>query len=90
VVSGIGNPESFMETILKLGLEVNKTVIFQDHHQYNANDLCSIMSLEVVMTEKDAVKCREFAFKNCWYLKVEMVMEQSFLQLLKKRISSPI
>jgi len=34
------------------------------------------------MTEKDAVKCREFAKNNFWYLSVEVNLESQFVKRL--------
>jgi len=36
----------------------------------------------VVMTEKDAVKCRQFAKSNFWTLSVEVSLESKFVECL--------
>jgi len=45
---------------------------FSDHHQYRFSDLVDLASKgeSLIMTEKDAVKCRPFAKENWWYLPV--------------------
>ena len=41
------------------------------------------------MTEKDAVKCQQFAKDNCWFVPVQTEIESSFgdnvLEALEKR-----
>ena len=38
------------------------------------------------MTEKDAVKCRQFAMPNFWYLSVDVKLQQEFLDPLLERL----
>lgn len=69
-VAGIGRPEGFFDTLRGLGLELVEHV-FPDHHPFSAGDLAPLSDLPVVMTEKDAVKCRRFANDNHWVLTTE-------------------
>lgn len=68
-VAGIGNPQRFFTTLERLNWRPI-THAFADHAQFSAEDLQFADDLPVVMTEKDAVKCRAFAADNCWYLQV--------------------
>jgi tetraacyldisaccharide 4'-kinase len=55
---------------------------FPDHHLFTDEDFQSRGIDEhqpVVMTEKDAVKCRSFARNNYWYLSTELVLPAEFL-----------
>lgn len=63
LVSGIGNPEAFAETCRKIGLRVEATQWFPDHHHYTTEDLTVIAERaasrginRVVTTVKDQVK----------------------------------
>jgi tetraacyldisaccharide 4'-kinase len=38
------------------------------------------------MTEKDAIKCREFAQANYWYLAVDIRLEENFIESLLDRL----
>ncbi len=49
----------------------------RDHEAIVENDIRFGDDLPVLMTEKDAVKCREFAAGNCWYVPVELEFDQS-------------
>lgn len=68
-VAGIGNPQRFFKTLEGLNWQPIAHA-FADHAEFTLQDLQFADDLPVVMTEKDAVKCREFAADNCWYLQV--------------------
>lgn len=87
-VTGIGNPERFFNSLKSCGFDIIRH-IFKDHHAFNKADLIFNDGLGIVMTEKDAVKCREFASSDCWYLKVEASLDRNFMdELINKIISS--
>ncbi len=69
-VAAIGNPERFFESLRSAGLKVTPHA-FPDHFPFTASDLQFGDTLPLLMTEKDAVKCRSFATANHWYLPVE-------------------
>jgi tetraacyldisaccharide 4'-kinase len=61
-VSGIGNPQSFEQTLRDLGADLVDQFRFQDHHKYQDEEVIDIFSKAVeqnveliVTTEKDAV-----------------------------------
>ncbi|MBM7622930.1 tetraacyldisaccharide 4'-kinase [Sporohalobacter salinus] len=61
-LSGIGNPESFEETLSSLGAEVVNKVRFEDHHRYQTEEILDIFSCAaeegidlIITTEKDVV-----------------------------------
>ena len=58
-VAGIGHPERFFQMLRDAGLQVQGHA-FPDHHRFTADDLPE-SDVPVLMTEKDAVKCHEFA-----------------------------
>lgn len=69
-VAGIGNPQRFFNTLLGLNWQPVPHP-FADHAQFSARSLAFSPPLPLVMTEKDAVKCRAFAADDWWYLAVE-------------------
>ncbi|NIF30386.1 tetraacyldisaccharide 4'-kinase [Pantoea sp. Tr-811] len=69
-VAGIGNPQRFFNTLLGLNWQPVPHP-FADHAQFSAERLAFSPALPLVMTEKDAVKCRAFAADDWWYLAVE-------------------
>ncbi|HWW19628.1 MAG TPA: tetraacyldisaccharide 4'-kinase [Steroidobacteraceae bacterium] len=68
-LAAIGNPERFFAQLRTAGLEVIAHA-FPDHHAYRADELEFGDGLALLMTEKDAVKCRGFAAPDRWYLPV--------------------
>ncbi len=77
-VAGIGNPQRFFNTLRALGCELIEHA-FADHHAFSAADINFGDALPILMTEKDAVKCRAFAAANCWALRVEVELPDSLL-----------
>ena len=84
-VAAIGNPKRFFASLKDKGLDVIPHV-FPDHYLYEKIDLDFADDLPVVMTEKDAVKCRVFANKKFWFLSVEAKMDSVFRAALLKKI----
>ena len=76
-VAGIGNPERFFNQLTELGLEVIPHP-FPDHYFYNETDLEFDDDKPVLMTEKDAVKCKRFAKPHHWYVPVTVEVQESF------------
>ncbi|NDE00758.1 MAG: tetraacyldisaccharide 4'-kinase [Gammaproteobacteria bacterium] len=68
-VAGIGHPERFFATLRAAGLTVVEHA-FADHHAYSAADFAFADRLPILMTTKDAVKCRSFADERFWELPV--------------------
>ena len=83
-ITAIGNPESFFSTLEGYDLEFKK-VTYNDHYLFNKNDFIKYADYNIVMTEKDAIKCKKFATKNFWVLPLEIkVDERLFRNILKK------
>ena len=87
-LAGIGNPERFFKLLEAAGL-ICITHGFPDHYPFQRGDIEFSDNKPVLMTEKDAVKCRAFAGKQHWYLPVKAVPEPVFseqlLNLLKRK-----
>jgi len=61
---------------------------FPDHHIFTPEDLAFGDERPIIMTEKDAVKCRSFAPSHTWYLPVQAVLDRAFVQRLDQRLES--
>lgn len=77
-VAGIGNPQRFFNTLQGLNWQPVPHS-FADHAQFDAQSLAFEPPLPLVMTEKDAVKCRDFAGDDWWYLAVDAEPSPSFV-----------
>jgi tetraacyldisaccharide 4'-kinase len=86
-IAGIGHPERFFRHLENMGLTL-QTHAYPDHHRYTAADLSFADANALLMTEKDAVKCREFADEKCWVLRVEAHLDSALTQLIIKKIST--
>jgi len=81
-VAGIGHPERFFATLEALGFRVMRHA-FTDHHGFQPGDLKFAMDGHpLIMTEKDAVKCRGFSLPNSWTLPVSASPDESTQRLL--------
>lgn len=84
-LAGIGNPERFFQLLTDLGLKFTQH-IFLDHHFFNREDIALTPHGMVIMTEKDAIKCRSFADERHWFLPVTAVMDENFVRQFRKKI----
>ncbi len=79
-IAAIGNPQRFYSTLRQLALEFIPHS-YPDHYQFKATDLAAFPG-PIIMTEKDAVKCRSFATENMYYLPVEAEVVKTFWDAL--------
>jgi tetraacyldisaccharide 4'-kinase len=68
-VAGIGDPGRFFAMLRAAGLAPHEHP-FPDHHAYTPQDLDFGDDAPVLMTAKDAVKCRRFADPRLWEVPV--------------------
>lgn len=84
-VAGIGNPQRFFNTCRSLGYHFDEHP-FADHHSFKVNDF-EFATEQVLMTEKDAVKCQAFADSRHWYLPVDATLSNDFSKALAGLLS---
>ena len=87
-VAGIGHPERFFALLQQLGV-VCHTYKFADHHVFLPHDLANLEK-PIIMTEKDAVKCRAFATDAMYYLPVEAKLSDEFWTKIRSCIMAHI
>jgi tetraacyldisaccharide 4'-kinase len=80
-VAGIGHPQRFFALLRRFGLEIEPRP-YPDHHRFSAADLEHWPKGSVLMTEKDAVKCRAFAGPDQWFVPVTAVPGAAFVEAL--------
>ena len=88
-VAGIGNPQRFFASLAEQGLTVIEHA-FPDHHAYQPGDLEFGDSLPLLMTEKDAVKCRAFPREGWWVVPVGAHIEAPAAGTLIARVAAAI
>ncbi|WP_336854539.1 tetraacyldisaccharide 4'-kinase [Pseudescherichia vulneris] len=76
-MAGIGHPPRFFQTLADCGVAVENTVALADHQALSYAQVSGFIQpgQTLVMTEKDAVKCRAFADESWWYLPVDARLE---------------
>ena len=81
IFSGIGNPDSFKETVINNRLKVVKEIIFPDHYQYNTNDINNIvlhakrLGAQILTTEKDYAKINSNKHNDIKFLEIEIAIK---------------
>lgn len=85
-VAGIGNPQRFFKTLSSLGFNLIEHA-FDDHAVYSQDLLTFDNDYAIFMTEKDAVKCQQFAQKNWWYLEVVTTPSEGFKNWFDQKIT---
>lgn len=77
-IAGIGQPEQFFASLAAMGI-TPRCHAFPDHHAFTAADLAPYAEATILMTEKDAVKCRDIAGPDAWYLRVDAQLPPSLV-----------
>jgi tetraacyldisaccharide 4'-kinase len=85
-IAGIGSPRRFFAELRAAGIEPIEHA-FADHHAFAADELDFGDRLPVLMTDKDAVKCRRFAQPNWWRVPVQADLPEAFYEALGKRLA---
>jgi tetraacyldisaccharide 4'-kinase len=85
-IAGIGHPQRFFAMLESLKIESTNHA-FPDHHLFSLKDFeLAEPGSAIIMTEKDAVKCRSLGLKNAWYVPVDTHLEESFEVTFKQRL----
>jgi tetraacyldisaccharide 4'-kinase len=86
-ITGIGNPQRFFLSLQGLGIEALARV-FADHHLFSPDDFGSIPpGSAIIMTQKDAVKCRSLDLENAWYLAVDAKLPIAFETMFRDNLA---
>ena len=91
-LAGIGNPENFFELIKKNDLKIEKKLIFPDHYRFSKDEIQNIINkakkekYEIIMTEKDYFKIKNYKIDKLKYLKVvlEIKNQEKLLNKIKE------
>ena len=82
VISGIGNPENFFKMLKDNQMNIQKKMVYPDHYEFTKNEMLKIIEyakkndFQIVMTEKDYYKIKDFSLENIKYLKVKLEIEK--------------
>ena len=89
-VAGIGRPQRFFDHLGHMGLFFEQKS-FADHHAFTPQDLLPFAGKTILMTEKDAVKCAQFAKGDApydlWMLPVSANIEHELIDLVLSKLA---
>ena len=86
-VAGLGNPGRFFDLLARLGFEIIRHP-FPDHHNFDESNIFYLDHLPIIMTEKDASKCRSFDNNKIWYLTIEADVSDKFIEELDSKLKT--
>jgi tetraacyldisaccharide 4'-kinase len=83
-IAGISHPKRFFDMLTNMKADLVHTESFADHQNFSLPLLKKVVASNqtLLMTEKDAVKCRKFALPNWWYLPIDAVIPESAIEKL--------
>ena len=84
-VAGIGNPSRFFKQLQDNDITVIEHP-YPDHYSYCQDDFADWGDECIIMTEKDAVKCRQLALNDAWVLSVTAVFSSELESSLSSKL----
>ncbi|CAK0763431.1 Tetraacyldisaccharide 4'-kinase [Gammaproteobacteria bacterium] len=87
-VAGIGHPQRFFRQLQAAGLSLTCHA-FPDHHPYERADFATLAG-PILMTGKDAVKCRPFADARFWEVPVHLEPNACLIQAIDTLFAAPL
>lgn len=84
-VAGIGHPRRFFDQLKGAGVNIIEHE-FPDHHAFRTADFSFADGRPILMTEKDAVKCRAYADQNFWYIRAQAQIDDAFSAQVVERL----
>lgn len=95
IFSGIGNPDSFKQLLLKEKFRILDEIIFPDHYKYTSKDINYIKSkalklnAKIITTEKDYTKISKIDSKDIDFIEVDLKIEQEtrLINFIKNKIN---
>ena len=87
-IAGIAHPSSFFAALRSDGFQ-GRTHAFADHHGYRPEEIDFPGAAAILMTEKDAVKCRRFADPRMWMRPIRTRIEPALVDFVLEKIDGP-
>jgi tetraacyldisaccharide 4'-kinase len=75
-LAAVGHPDAFFTSLAEAGLNITAHAL-ADHAALDPQSLPFPTGVTVLMTEKDAVKCRRFAEADWWFVELEVAIERA-------------
>lgn len=84
-IAGIGNPEAFFAALRAQGLDLDARAL-PDHAAANQADIRFADDAPVLMTQKDAVKCRHLADERHWAVPLDVELSAADVAAVERLI----
>jgi tetraacyldisaccharide 4'-kinase len=88
-IAAIGNPQRFFATLRAVGINIVEHPL-PDHARLGIEDISFADDLAVLMTEKDAVKCRDIAGPHHWYVPVSVAFAPGDAEKLRSIVAGSV
>ena len=81
-IAAIGNPDNFFLMLEQNKLNIQKKIFFPDHYEFKITDIQNLSheakrnNYQIIMTEKDFFKVKDFKIDNFDYLKVSLEIKE--------------
>tara|TARA_B100001996_G_scaffold379821_1_gene366174 strand:- start:1728 stop:2657 length:930 start_codon:yes stop_codon:yes gene_type:complete len=76
--AGIGNPDNFFKLLSENNLNLEKKLAFPDHYKFSKLEIQKMLddslknNLELITTEKDYFRIKDYGIKNIKYIKIKL------------------
>ena len=87
-IAGIGDPDAFFATLRGEGFR-GRSVAFADHHAFTRDDVAFPGAPAILMTAKDAVKCRAMRDARMWMRPLRVRVDAALFDLVQRKIDGP-
>ncbi|MCC7006114.1 MAG: tetraacyldisaccharide 4'-kinase [Ottowia sp.] len=77
--AGIGHPEKFFAALRQHGIE-SHTLALPDHFRFTENPFAQSLAQYILITEKDAVKCRHLDDPRIWVVPVNALLDPLLIE----------
>jgi len=80
-LAGIANPDNFFDLIQRNNLNIAEKLVYPDHYQFSKKEISQLVenyqkkNFQIIMTEKDYFKIKDFNILDINFLKVRLVIE---------------
>jgi len=88
-IAAIGNPQRFFAMLRAVGINAIEHPL-PDHAKFGIDDISFADDFAVLMTEKDAVKCRDIAGPHHWYVPVNVAFAPGDAEKLRSIVARAV
>ena len=85
-LTAIAHPESFYRSLREKGIYLTKTLSFPDHYTFSVDDIPTHADA-IFITEKDAVKCKQFDHATLWVVPSSVEIPDNLAVLILQQLA---